>query len=112
MSVSVRPMREPDLAEARRLFRGAFGTFVVAPDPESFWADREYVFTRWRADPGGALVAEANGSLAGSNFATKWGSFGFFGPLAVRPELRDRHLAQKLLVPTMGLFEKWGVREA
>jgi hypothetical protein len=28
--------------------------------PESFWADREYVFTRWRADPGGSLVAEAN----------------------------------------------------
>ena len=112
MSVSVRPMREPDLAEARPIFRVAFGTFVGAPTPESFWADREYVFTRWRADPGGSLVAEANGSLAGSNFATKWGSFGFFGPLTVRPELWDRHIAQKLLVPTMDLFEKWGVREA
>ena len=111
-SVSVRPMREPDLAEARRIFRVAFGTFVGAPNPESFWADREYVFTRWRADPGGSLVAEANGSLAGSNFATKWGSFGFFGPLTVRPELWDQHIAQTLLVPTMDLFEKWGVREA
>jgi GNAT superfamily N-acetyltransferase len=111
-SVSVRPMREPDLAEARRIFRIAFGTFVGAPDPESFWADREYVFTRWRADPGGSLVAETNGSLAGSNFATNWGSFGFFGPLTVRPELWDQHIAQRLLVPTMDLFEKWGVREA
>jgi Acetyltransferase (GNAT) family len=111
-SVSVRPMREPDLAEARRIFRVAFGTLVGAPNPESFWADREYVFTRWRADPGGSLVAEANGSLAGSNFATKWGSFGFFGPLTVRPELWDQHIAQTLLVPTLDLFEKWGVREA
>jgi hypothetical protein len=71
-SVSVRAMREPDLAEARRIFRVAFGTFVGAPDPESFWADREYVFTRWRAHPEGSLVAETNGSLAGSNFATNW----------------------------------------
>jgi len=59
-SLSVRAMREADLAEARRIFRIAFGTFVGAPDPESFWADREYVFTRWRADPGGSLVTEAN----------------------------------------------------
>ncbi len=111
-SVSVRPMGEPDLAEARRIFRVAFGTFVGAPDPESFWADREYVFTRWRADPEGSLVAEAGGSLAGSNFAANWGSFAFFGPLTVRPELWDQHIAQRLLVPTMDLFEKWGVREA
>ena len=58
-----------------------------------------------------ALVAEENGKLAGSNFATHWGSFGFFGPLTVRPELWDRHIAQKLLAPTMDLFERWGVRE-
>ena len=111
-SVSIRPMQELDLAEARRIFRIAFGTFVGAPDPESFWADREYVFTRWHADPGSALVAEAKGSLAGSNFATNWGSFGFFGPLTVRPELWDQHIAQSLLAPTMDLFGKWGVREA
>ena len=103
-TVSVRPMREPDLVEARRIFRVAFGTFVGAPDPESFWADREYVYTRWRADPGGSLVAEANRSLAGSNFATNWGSFGFFGPLTIRPELWDQHIAQTLLVPTVDLF--------
>lgn len=111
-SVSVRPLREPDLLEARRIFRVAFGTFIGAPDPESFWADREYVFTRWHADPGAALVAEVNGSLAGSNFATNWGSFAFFGPLTVSPEFWDQHVAQKLLVPTMDLFERWGVREA
>src|SRR6266851_1109533 len=85
----------------RRIFRVAFGTLVGAPDPESFWADREYVSMRWHADPGGALVAEANGTLAGSNFATNWGSFGFFGPLTVRPELWDQHIAQRMLVPTM-----------
>ncbi len=86
ISVSIRPMREADLVEARRIFRVAFGTFLGVPDPEVLWADREYVFTRWRADPWAALVAEENGALAGSNFVTHWGSFGFFGPLTVRPE--------------------------
>ena len=111
-SVSIRPLQEADLVEARRIFRVAFGTFLGVPDPEAFWTDREYVFTRWRADPAAALVAEVNGTLAGSNFATNWGSFGFFGPLTVRPELWDQHIAQKLLGPTMDLLEQWGVREA
>ncbi len=111
-NISVRPMQEADLVEARRIFRVAFGTFIGVPDPEAFWTDREYVFTRWRADPGAALVAETNGKLAGSNFATNWGSFGFFGPLTVRPELWGQGIAQRLLGPTMDLFEKWGVRDA
>ena len=51
-----------------------------------------------------------NGTLAGSNFATNWGQPWLFGPLTVRPELWNPHIAQKL--PTMDLFEKWGVREA
>ena len=111
-SVSIRPMQEADLVEARRIFRVAFGTFIGVPVPEAFSADREYIFTRWHANPVGALVAEMNGTLAGSNFAMNWGSFGFFGPLTIRPDLWDQHIAQKLLGPTMDLFEKWGVREA
>ena len=110
--VSVRPMQQGDLEEARRIFRLAFGTFIGVPEPETFWADREYVFTRWRTDPHAALVAEVGGKLAGSNFATHWGSFGFFGPLTIHPEFWDRGVAQRLLGPTMDLFSKWGVREA
>ena len=112
MHVSVRAMRETDLEEARRIFRVAFGTFIGVPDPESFQADREYVSTRWRANPDAALAAEVDGRLAGSNIASNWGSFGFFGPLTVHPELWGRQVAQNLLAPTMDLFAKWGVREA
>jgi hypothetical protein len=85
-NVSIRAMHRTDLEEARKIFRVAFGTFLGVPEPESFWADREYVFTRWQADPEAALVAEVNGRLAGSNFVTNWGSFGFFGPLTILPE--------------------------
>ena len=104
-------MREADVAEASRIMRQAFGTFLGLPDPNAFAAGREYVATRWKANPEGALVAESDGRLAGSNIATRWGSFGFFGPLTVRPDLWDLGVAQKLLGPTMELFAKWGVRE-
>ena len=112
LNVSVRPVRETDLAEARRIFRVAFGTFMHVPDPESFAADQEYIFTRWRTDPSAALAAEVDGNLVGTNFLAHWGSFGLFGPLTVRPELWDQHVAQALLAPTVDLFDKWGVREA
>jgi hypothetical protein len=36
------------------------------------------------------LVAEADGDVVGSVFATRWGAFGFFGPLTVHIELWDR----------------------
>ena len=112
-AVSVRPMREADLPAAQEICRVAFGTFRGAPDPSTFWPDRDYVFTRWRTDPTGAFAAELDGRLAGSNFASNWGSFAFFGPLTIRPELWNKGVAQSLLAPTMDLmFEKWGVREA
>jgi len=40
---------EKDLSEAARIVRLAFGTFLGAPDPETFWADRDYVYGRQRA---------------------------------------------------------------
>ncbi len=110
--VSVRPMRESELPVVTDICRIAFATFLRMPDPQTFWADRDYTGTRWRANPGAALVAEVDGALAGSNFATNWGSFAFFGPLTIRPELWDRGIAKHLLVSTMDLFDAWGAREA
>jgi GNAT superfamily N-acetyltransferase len=112
LTASVRPVKEADLMEARRIFRVAFGTFMKVPDPETFSADREYIVTRWRTDPSSALAADIDGQLAGTNFAANWGSFGFFGPLTIRPELWDRRIAQALLGPTVDLFDNWGVRDA
>src|ERR1700680_3505909 len=108
----VRGMQEPDLSTARSILRVAFGTFMGVPDPSSFAADKEYIATRWKANPEAALVAEADGAVIGSNFAANWGSFGFFGPLTVLPEFWNQGIAQSLLGATMDLFETWGVREA
>jgi GNAT superfamily N-acetyltransferase len=106
----IRPLVEADLEDADRIFRVAFGTFLGAPDPESFFGDADYVGTRWRADPGGALAAEADGRLVGSNFATNWGSVGFFGPLTVEPAYWDQAVGQRLLDSTMDLFTTWNTR--
>jgi GNAT superfamily N-acetyltransferase len=112
MDVAIRPLDQQDLPEADRIFRLAFGTFFGLPDPMSFGGDAEFVKTRWRADPTATLGAYIENALVGSNFAANWGSFGFFGPLTVRPDLWDHGVAQRLLAATMRLFELWGTRQA
>lgn len=107
MPVLVRPLRESDLAEADRIFRLAFGTFLGLPDPATFGGDAEFVGTRWRADPTGAFGAFEDARLIGSNFATPWGTFGFFGPLTVDPAWWGKGVAKRLLEPTMARFDQW-----
>jgi|HubBroStandDraft_2_1064218.scaffolds.fasta_scaffold11296_2 hypothetical protein len=110
--ITIRALRESDLQEADRIVRLAFGTFLGLPDPLKFMGDADYVRTRWLANPPAALAAEMAGALAGTNFATRWGSVGFFGPLTIRPDLWDRGVAQTLLRPTMDLFAEWHVTHA
>ncbi len=110
--ITVRLLREADLPEADRIMRLAFGTFLGLPDPMKFMGDADYVRTRWLADPSAVFGAEMGGELVGTNFATRWGSVGFFGPLTIRPDFWDRGIAQQLLGPTMDLFGKWRIRHA
>jgi hypothetical protein len=110
MEIRTRPLEQKDLVEADRIMRLAFGTFLGLPDPMKMFGDSGIARTRFRADPGSALAAEADSKLVGSNFVTNWGSFGFFGPLSVEQRLWDQKVAQRLLVPTMELFEKWECR--
>ncbi len=104
------PLDERDLAEAERIFRLAFGTFLGVPEPESYGNDRDYVYGRSRAPHVAALGATIDGQLVGSNFATKWGSVGFFGPLTVRPDLQEHRIGRALLAATMTQFDVWGTR--
>ena len=109
---TIRLAHESDLPAVDRIFRVAFGTYLGLPDPMQFTGDAEYIRTRWLADPAAVFAAELDGELVGANFATRWGSVGFFGPLAVRPDLWGKGIAQLLLAPTMELFDRWGVRHA
>jgi predicted N-acetyltransferase YhbS len=103
----VRALEEKDLPEAARILRRAFGTFLGAPDPESFWADRDYVYGRHGAPHVAAFGATIDEQLVGSIFATKWGSVGFLGPISVRPELQETGVGRALLAKTMAQFDDW-----
>ncbi|MDT3679896.1 MAG: GNAT family N-acetyltransferase [Burkholderiaceae bacterium] len=106
--VAIRPLREIELDEAERIFRLAFGTFLGLPDPSAFMSGAALLHARWRADASAALAADLHGTLIGSNYATNWGSVGFFGPLTVRPELWDRGIGQRLLDDGLRMFRDWG----
>jgi GNAT superfamily N-acetyltransferase len=110
MEIFVRPMVEADLEAANRVMRLAFGTFLNLPDPMQFMGDADYVYTRWRGDPGAAFCAEVEGVVVGSVFVGNWGSVGFFGPLTVHPDYWDRGVAQVLLGQVMECFGHWGTR--
>jgi len=108
----IRPLIEADLPEAQRIVRRSFGTFLGAADLDNFWTDFDYVYGRFGAEHTAAFAAEEDGALAGTNFATRWGSVGFFGPLATRADLWNRGIAQPLVAAVCGEFDRWGVRHA
>ena len=110
--IIIHPLRETELSTADSIMRLAFGTFIGLPDPMAFMGDAAYVRNRWLADPQAAFAAESDGELIGSNFATNWGSVGFFGPLTIRPDFWDRGVGKRLMEPIMGLFDKWETRHA
>lgn len=111
-AVTVRPLGEDDLPKADEIMRVAFGTYLGAPDPAAVFGDADYVRTRFLAAPECAWAAEVDGELVGSNFATRWGSFGFFGPLTVRPDLQDRGIGNRLMEPVLEAFDRWGLRQS
>ena len=109
--VTVRPLTERDLPEAQRIIRDAFGTFLGVPDLETFRFP-PYAQTRFGAENVVSFAAERDGELLGSNFATHWGSVGFFGPLSTRPDLWDAGIGQLLVTAACDAFEGWGIRHA
>jgi hypothetical protein len=110
--ISIHPLEKHHLNEADRIFRLAFGTFMGLPDPMKFMGDAELIRTRWTGDSSGAIGAFEGDELLGSNFATRWGSFAFLGPLTIRPDLWDKGIAKKLLQETVSLFDQWGIRQS
>ena len=108
--VKVSPLKEHELEEAQRIVGLAFGTFLGVPNPVEFMGDRNFMAPRWRSAHVKVIAARDGDRLIGSNVITRWGSFGFFGPLTILPEYWDRGVAQRLLDSTMTIFDKWGVR--
>jgi GNAT superfamily N-acetyltransferase len=109
-TIKVGPLKESEVEEAGRIVQVAFATFLRLPNPSDFMGGRDFITPRWRSSHVKVIAAREDGRLIGSNVVTRWGSFGFFGPLTVLPEYWDRGVAQRLLEGTMTIFDKWGVR--
>ena len=107
--VIVRELRESDLLLADTILRSAFDTFTGVT---SLFGDRDYVHTRWQADPAASLAAEQDGRLIGTNFVTRWGTVGFFGPISVLPERWDQGTGSRLMEATVALFDQWSTAHA
>jgi GNAT superfamily N-acetyltransferase len=108
--IQIGQLKKSEVAEADRILRLAFGTFLGVPNPLEFMGDRHLLKSRWGSSHVTVLAAREAGRLIGSCAVTRWGSFGFFGPLTVLPEYWDRGVAQRLLKTTMAIFGQWGVR--
>jgi GNAT superfamily N-acetyltransferase len=111
-AVRISLLRESELDEAVRIVRLAFGTFLGLPDPMQFMGDRDLMTPRWRARNTRVLAARIDGRLVGSNVITRWGSFGFFGPLTVLPEVWDRGVAKRLMEGTVKVLDGWKLRHS
>ncbi|HTU02413.1 MAG TPA: GNAT family N-acetyltransferase [Candidatus Sulfotelmatobacter sp.] len=112
MAITIQPLAQADLAEADRIFRLAFGTFLGLSDPLAFTGTADIVPGRWRSDPTGAVGAYSDGTLVGSSLVTTWGSFGFLGPVSVRPDLWDRGVGRRLVQASMVVFDQRRTRHA
>jgi GNAT superfamily N-acetyltransferase len=111
-SVKIGLLKKAELAEADRIVRVAFGTFLGLPNPAEFMGDRDMMISRWSSRHVEVAAARQDGRLIGTNVITQWGSFGWFGPLTILPEFWDRGVAQLLLEATEKIFKKWGVKRA
>ncbi|HXQ49479.1 MAG TPA: GNAT family N-acetyltransferase [Stellaceae bacterium] len=108
--ITLRAMRESDLAAADHLFRLAFGTWFQLPDPMQFRGDAGLFVGRMHAYPDGGVVAESGGAMVGLTFASRWGSLGVLGPVAVHPDYWRRGVARILLPATLENFARWQCR--
>ncbi len=109
-AIKIGPLKQSELEEADRIVRLAFGTFLGLPNPLDFMGDRTFMAPRWRSPHVKAIAAREGSRLIGSNLVTRWGSFGFFGPLTILPEYWNRGVAKQLLTSTMKVYDRWGLR--
>lgn len=112
MSVAVRPLEERDIEAAEKVRRLAFGTYFGLPDPLAFSGSARPITLRRRLWPDGALVAEKDDAIIGVAIASRWGSLGLFGPLAVHPQHWRGGTAHRLLEATLPIYARWNCRAA
>jgi hypothetical protein len=106
LKLDISPLKESQLDEADRIFRLAFGTRNLLPDPMKFDGDAARIKTRFLAKNVLAFGATIDGSLIATSFGTIWGKFAWLGPLSVHPDQWNNHIAQHLLETAISGLDK------
>ena len=91
--------------------RLAFGTYLSVPQPTANPLNRKMIGHRFQNDPENVLAACFGDELVGLNVLTVWGSFAFFGPLAVRPDVWDSNIGSRLVKEALEVFARRGVKQ-
>ena len=102
-------MLEADLETAHQILEAAFGGLIESNTGRRPAEPRfSSVLERYRLalDPAGCHVAEHNGELIGVNFSVLRGTLGWFGPLAVRPDVQRQGVAQRLVAECLRSFDE------
>jgi len=106
--LDIRPLRKDEVEEAEKLVRLAFGTFFNVPDPTANPLERRMIAHRFKQNPRKVIAAAYNQELVGTNVLTEWGSYGFFGPLTVRPDLWNSGIGGRLVAEAVDQFTQDG----
>lgn len=108
MKVTIRPLREIEIAEAETIYRQSFSNFLRIP--EWMLGDVNHVRARFRASPETAWAAELDGKLIGSAFATRWGSVAVLGPATVQPKGFVGNAGHLLMQHLVDVSSAWGAK--
>lgn len=76
----IRDLKEEEIDKAEKLLILAFSPDTLTWAGTGNFAKNRFYYTK-------SIAAELDGELVGINFATIWGSFGYFGPLGVHPKV-------------------------
>jgi GNAT superfamily N-acetyltransferase len=109
LRLSIAPLSSDDLVAADRVFRMAFGTRNNLPDPMRFDGDASRISARLGATNVIHVGASEDNKLIAFAMATIWGSYAWFGPLAVLPEHWNDGIGQRLIQHTMQDLDRLGI---
>jgi ribosomal protein S18 acetylase RimI-like enzyme len=111
--IAVRTMREADLDAVLKITNDAFRGLVQSNTgrrPEGPLFASSLGRYRLEVDPRGCHVALSGDEVVGANFSVLRGTLGWFGPLAVRPDVQGHGIAQRLVMECLRSAEERGVR--
>jgi len=98
--VTIRPMREEDADDVRRVDAAAFSAWwkrLKGEQAELPQRTRRNVLALREKDPEGCFVAEDDGRVVGLIFSRTWGGVGWFGTFAVLPDYQGQGIGTRLI---------------